>query len=95
MIGKIFVVWSEKTHKTVTQIEKTKIPKVSPFFNIELYRLNDFVIEKWVNRRHFFIDKESFQNFGLTEDFNSVYPYYMIIFLSEVDFWCYDWLSSG
>ena len=26
---------------------------------------NKFVIEKWVNRRHFFIDEKNLQKFGL------------------------------
>ena len=57
---------------------------------------NELVIEKWVNRRHFFIDQKSLQKFGLTGEFSSVYPYHMILFfLSKVDFWYYYWLSSG
>ena len=26
---------------------------------------NKFVIEKWINRRHFFIDEKKWKNFGL------------------------------
>ena len=29
---------------------------------------NKFVIEKWVNRRHFFIDEKNLQKLGLTEE---------------------------
>ena len=41
---------------------------------------NEFVIEKWVNRRHFLVDEKILQKFGLIGEFSSVYPYYMIIF---------------
>ena len=41
---------------------------------------NEFVIEKWVNRWHFFIDEKSLQKFRPTGEFSSVCPYYMILF---------------
>ena len=40
---------------------------------------NKFVIEKWVNRRHFYIDEKNQQKFGLTGELISVKSYYMII----------------
>ena len=30
---------------------------------------NKFVIEKWVNRRHFFIDEKNLQKFSLTGEY--------------------------
>ena len=40
---------------------------------------NKFIIEKWVNRRHFFIDDKILQKLGLTGELISAYLYYMII----------------
>ena len=40
---------------------------------------NKFVIEKWVNRRHFYIDEKNQQKSGLTGELISVKSYYMII----------------
>ena len=40
---------------------------------------NKFVIEKWVNRRHFYIDEKNQQKFGLAGELISVKSYYMII----------------
>ena len=39
---------------------------------------NKFIIEKWVNRRHFFIDEKNLQKLGLTEELISAYLYYII-----------------
>ena len=85
----------EKHTKPLNKLKRQKYQRLTHFVNKELYMRNDFVIEKWVNRRHFLIDEGSLQKFGLTEEFNSIYPYYMIIFFFDVNFWCYDLLSSS
>ena len=42
------------------------MPTVNLLFNKSLYIQNKFLVEKWVNRRHFFIDEKNLQKFGLT-----------------------------
>ena len=37
-----------------------------------LYIHDKFVIKKWVNRRHFFIDEKNLQKFHLTAELKSV-----------------------
>ena len=40
---------------------------------------NKFIVEKWVNCRHSFIDEENLQKLGLTGELISAYLYYVII----------------
>ena len=40
---------------------------------------NKFIIEKWVNSRHFFIDEKHLQKLSLRGQIISAYLYYMII----------------
>ena len=40
---------------------------------------NKFVIERWVDRRHFFINEKNLQKFCLKRELISVLSYYMVI----------------
>ena len=40
---------------------------------------NKFFVEKWVNRRHFFVDEKKLLKLGVTGELISVHSYYMII----------------
>ena len=51
-----------------------------------MYTHNKFIIEKWVNRRYFFIDEKNLQNLGLTGQLISAYLYYMIILSFQSQF---------
>ena len=42
-----------------------------PMLDKQLYLHNKFVIEKWVNRHHFFTDEKNLQKFGLARGFIS------------------------
>ena len=48
-----------------------KFQRLTYFFKKQLY-IHKFVIKKWVNRRHFFIDEKNFQKFCLTAEVISV-----------------------
>ena len=48
------------------------MPNVNPLFNKQLYMHNKLVIEKYVNRCHFFIDERNLQKNGLTGELISV-----------------------
>ena len=64
-----------ETKKSIKPLNKWKCPKcrrLTHFFNKQLCKHNKFVIEKWVNRHHFFIDDKNLQKFGLTRGFISV-----------------------
>ena len=50
----------KKKYKTNEKVEMSKMPTVK------------FVIKKWVNRRHFFIDEKNLQFFGLATEVISV-----------------------
>ena len=41
-----------------------------------MYTHNKFIIEKWVNRRYFFIDEKKLQKLGLTRQLISAHLYY-------------------
>ena len=86
VIGKISIRWSEKRHQTNEKVEIWKKPTVNPLFNKYLFIHNKFLNEKWVNRRHFFIDEKNLQKLGVTGELLSVYSYYMMIrsFYSQV-----------
>ena len=47
---------------------------------------NKFIIEKWVNRRHFFTDEKNLQKLGLTGEVISAYLYCMIILSFQSQF---------
>ena len=47
---------------------------------------NKFIIEKWVNRRHFFIDEKNLEKLGLTGELIFAYLYYMIILSFQSQF---------
>ena len=51
----------KKITKPLKKVENTKIPTVNSLFNKQLYIHNKFVIKKWVNSCHFFIDKKTLQ----------------------------------
>ena len=51
-----------------------------------MYTHNEFIIEKWVNRRHFFIDEKKLQKLGFSGQLISAYLYYMIIFSFQIQF---------
>ena len=51
---------AKKKYKTNENVEMSKMPTVK------------FVIKKWVNRRHFFIDEKNLQLFGLATEVISV-----------------------
>ena len=55
------------------------MPMVNPLFLTNNYIYNQFFIEKWVNRHHFFIDEKDLQKLGLIGELISAYSYYMII----------------
>ena len=44
------------------------------------------IIEKWVNRRHIFIDEKNLQKLGLKGELISAYLYYMIILSFQIQF---------
>ena len=51
----------------------SKMSTVNPlFYEIIMYIYNKFVIGKWVNHHHFFIDEENLQKFGLTAEVISI-----------------------
>ena len=65
----------------------SKIPLVNPIFQqINPYIYTKFISEKWVNRRHFFIDEKNLQKLGLAGELISAYLYYMIILSSQSQF---------
>ena len=65
----------------------SKIPLVNPIFQqINLYIYTKFISEKWVNRRHFFIDEKNLQKLGLAGELISAYLYYMIILSFQSQF---------
>ena len=53
--------------------------RITHFFNKWLYIHHKFFIEKWVNRRHFFIDEKNLQKLRLTAELISVYSYNITI----------------
>ena len=57
----------------------SKMPMVNPLFKQIIVLHNTIFKEKWVNRRHFFLDEKNLQKLGLTGEPISVYSYYMII----------------
>ena len=65
----------------------SKMPLVNPIFQqINLYIYTKFISEKWVNRRHFFIDEKNLQKLGLAGELISAYLYYMIILSFQSQF---------
>ena len=65
----------------------SKIPLVNPIFQqINPYIYTKFISEKWVNRRHFFIDEKNLQKLGLAGELISAYLYYMIILSFQSQF---------
>ena len=65
----------------------SKIPLVNPIFQqINPYIYTKFIREKWVNRRHFFIDEKNLQKLGLAGELISAYLYYMIILSFQSQF---------
>ena len=56
-----------------------KSQQLTHFFNKYLFIHNKFLNEKWVNRRHFFIDEKNLEKLGVTGELLSVYSYYMMI----------------
>ena len=65
----------------------SKIPLVNPIFQqTNPYIYTKFISEKWVNRRHFFIDEKNLQKLGLAGELISAYLYYMIILSFQSQF---------
>ena len=65
----------DEAKKSIKPLKKQKCKKCQRlihFFNKEVYTHNKFVIEKWFNRPHFFIDAKNLQKFGLTGELISV-----------------------
>ena len=55
-----------------------KSQQLTHFFNKYLF-IHKSLNEKWVNRRHFFIDEKNLEKLGVTGERLSVYSYYMMI----------------
>ena len=62
---------ANKSIKPLRNRKCQKCQRLTHFFSKKLYMDNKFVIEKWVNRRHFFIDDKNLEKFGLTGEFIS------------------------
>ena len=62
---------AKKTMKPLKKYKCKKCQRLTHFFNkqlyIYIYIYNQFFIEKWVNRRHFYIDEKKLKKFGMTE----------------------------
>ena len=60
----------QKAKKSMKPLKKQKCKKcqgLTHFFNKELYLYSQFIIEMWVNPRHFFMDEKNLKTFGMTE----------------------------
>ena len=60
--------------------------RLTQFFNKKFYIHSKLIIEKWVTRRHFFIDEKNLQNLGLIGELIFAYLYYIIILSFQIQF---------
>ena len=75
--------------KRINQLKKSKCQKcqrLTYFFNKQFYMHNKFIIEKSLNRGHFFIDEINVRNLGLIGELVSAYLYCMINFSFQSQF---------
>ena len=56
-----------------------KNEQLTHFFNKYLFIHDKFLNEKWVNRRHFFIDEKNLEKLVVAGELLSAYSYYMMI----------------
>ena len=62
-----------KSIKPLKKLTCQTCQRLTHFFNKYFYIHNKFIIEKWVNRRHFFIDEKNLQKLVLTGELISAY----------------------
>ena len=54
------------------KLKRKNCQRLTHFFTKQILIHNKFVIEKWVNRCHFFVDQKNLQKFGLAAELVSV-----------------------
>ena len=96
VIGKISIRWSEKKHKTIEKVEMWKLSTVNRLFltNNYIYIIN-LLLKNRLTVVIFLLMRETSKNLVWQEKLYLFSHTTWLLFLFNVNFWCYDWLSSG